>query len=40
MCPNTLDILARTVGISTSPFWEPPEINELTDKLVDAGQAM
>jgi 8-amino-3,8-dideoxy-alpha-D-manno-octulosonate transaminase len=40
MCPNTLDILARTVGISTSPFWEPPEINALTDQLLGAAQAV
>ncbi len=40
MCPRTLDILARTVGVSTSPFWEPPEVNALTDKLVEAAQAL
>jgi dTDP-4-amino-4,6-dideoxygalactose transaminase len=40
MCPNTLDILARTVAISTSPFWKADEVNALTDKLVDAAQAM
>jgi dTDP-4-amino-4,6-dideoxygalactose transaminase len=40
MCPRTLNILARTVAVGTSPFWEPPEINALTDKLVQAAQAV
>jgi dTDP-4-amino-4,6-dideoxygalactose transaminase len=40
MCPDTLDILARTVAISTSPFWEPDEVNSLTDKLVGAAQVL
>jgi 8-amino-3,8-dideoxy-alpha-D-manno-octulosonate transaminase len=40
MCPNTLDILRRTVAIGTSPFWEPDEVNELTDKLVGVAQAL
>lgn len=38
MCPNTLDILERTVAISTSPFWTPDEVNELTDNLIGAAQ--
>jgi 8-amino-3,8-dideoxy-alpha-D-manno-octulosonate transaminase len=40
MCPDTLDILERTVAISTSPFWEPDEVNSLTDKLVGAAQVL
>jgi hypothetical protein len=40
MCPNTLSILARTVAVSTSPFWEPDEVNALTDKLTSAARSM
>jgi hypothetical protein len=40
MCPNTLDILSRTVAISTDPFWTQDEVGSLTDKLLDAAQAM
>jgi 8-amino-3,8-dideoxy-alpha-D-manno-octulosonate transaminase len=40
MCPNTLDILSRTVAISTDPFWTQGEVGSLTDKLLDAAQAM
>lgn len=40
MCPHTLDILSCTVGVSTNPFWEPAEINALTDKLVEAARAL
>ena len=40
MCPNTLDILARTVSVSVNPFWEPEEVNRMTDDLVAAADAM
>jgi dTDP-4-amino-4,6-dideoxygalactose transaminase len=40
MCPNTLDILARTVAISTSPFWTPEEVSALIARLLDAAEAI
>jgi dTDP-4-amino-4,6-dideoxygalactose transaminase len=40
MCPDTLDILSRTVGISTDPFWKPHEVNELTDALCDVARSL
>jgi 8-amino-3,8-dideoxy-alpha-D-manno-octulosonate transaminase len=40
MCPNTLDILARTVTVGVSPFWEPDQVNVLTDHLVEAAACL
>jgi len=40
MCPNTLDILARTVAVSTDPFWTPDQVNALADKLDTAARAL
>lgn len=40
MCPQTLDVLSRTVGVSTNPFWEPDEVNALTDKLISAAASI
>jgi len=40
MCPNTLDILARTVAIATNPFWTPDEVSGLIARLLDAAEAL
>ena len=40
MCPNTLDILARTVAIPTDPFWTPEEVGGLIARLLDAAEAI
>ena len=40
MCPNTLDILARTVAIATDPFWTPDEVGGLIARLLDAAEAL
>ncbi|MBN1937239.1 MAG: DegT/DnrJ/EryC1/StrS family aminotransferase [Anaerolineae bacterium] len=40
MCPNTLDILARTVAIATDPFWTDDQVRELIAKLLDAAEAI
>jgi dTDP-4-amino-4,6-dideoxygalactose transaminase len=40
MCPNTLDILARTVAISTDPFWTAEQVGSLVAHLLDAAEAM
>ena len=40
MCPHTLDILARTVAISTDPFWTPEEVAGLVARLLDAAEAI
>ena len=40
MCPNTLEILSRTVAISTDPFWTQDKVDSLTDNILDAAQAM
>jgi dTDP-4-amino-4,6-dideoxygalactose transaminase len=40
MCPNTLDILARTVAIGTDPFWDPDQVNALADKLVGVAERL
>jgi dTDP-4-amino-4,6-dideoxygalactose transaminase len=40
MCPKTLDILARTVAISTDPFWTPEQISHLVARLLDAAEAI
>ena len=38
--PNPLDILSRTVGVSTDPFWTSEEVNALTDALCDAARGL
>jgi dTDP-4-amino-4,6-dideoxygalactose transaminase len=40
MCPNTLDILARTVNISTNPFWTQGQVDALVDGLLDAARVV
>ncbi len=35
MCPNTLDILARTVSIATNPFWDDAQVDRLITHLID-----
>ena len=40
MCPNTLDILARTVAIATDPFWTQDEVAMLIHRLLDAAEAL
>ncbi len=40
MCPNTLDILARTVGIPTDPFWSADDVSALIARLLDAAEAI
>ena len=40
MCPNTLDILARTVAVATDPFWTPDEVSGLIARLLDAAEAI
>ena len=40
MCPHTLDILGRTVAISTDPFWTEDEVSGLIARLLDAAEAI
>jgi dTDP-4-amino-4,6-dideoxygalactose transaminase len=40
MCPNTLDILSRTVGIGTSPKRKPDETKELADIIKKAASSI
>jgi dTDP-4-amino-4,6-dideoxygalactose transaminase len=40
MCPNTLDILARTVAIGTDPFWTEEEVEGIVGHLLGAAKAM
>lgn len=40
MCPRTLDILARTVAISTNPFWSEAQVDDLIATLLAAARAM
>ena len=36
MCPNTLDLLARTAYVSVSPDWSDEDIITISDKLKKA----
>lgn len=40
MCPNTLDILARTVAIATDPFWTEREVGGLVDRVLGAAKEL
>jgi dTDP-4-amino-4,6-dideoxygalactose transaminase len=40
MCPNTLDILARTVAIESNPLWTEAQVDGLVDNLVDAARTI
>jgi len=40
MCPRTLDILARTVAISTDPFWTQEQIDALIDGLAEGAKSL
>lgn len=40
MCPNTLDILSRTVAIPTDPFWTDEQVSDLIARLLDAAESL